>query len=266
MAERGLVRRFLTRPAVERVVATGLRSSAVRERGRFVFRELTGRRGVSRYRLRGSPFVAFLRHGTPDVATLDDVFYSRHYEPPEPVARLLGSLGRPPEVLDLGANVGLFGLWALERFPGARVISFEPDPGNAELLRRCAEANDGSWELVAAAAWTSDGSVPFAAGGFSVSRIEPASGKRVPAADVLPRLARADLAKVDIEGSEWAILGDERFQHSLPRTLVLEYHSHMCPEASPRDAAERILRGVGLELESGQTFGRDHGIVWAWRP
>jgi FkbM family methyltransferase len=251
---------------VERVVATGLRSTAVQERVRFVARELAGRRGVARYRLRESGLKAYLRHGTPDVATLDDVFYSRHYDPPQPVDELLRGLGRAPEVLDLGANVGLFGLFALERFPDSRVLSFEPDGANAALLRQCAAVNDGRWEVVEAAAWTEDGSVPFVSGEYSISRIDPAAPRTVRAVDVLPLLERADWAKIDIEGAEWAILADPRFAGCSPRALVLEYHQHLCPDSSPLALAEQTLHASGYSVEPGQSFGPGHGIVWAWRP
>ena len=43
--------------------------------------------------------------------TLDEVFHVRDYELPEAVARELESLDAP-RVLDLGANIGLFGLFA----------------------------------------------------------------------------------------------------------------------------------------------------------
>ena len=40
-----------------------------------------------------------------------------------------------PMVLDLGANVGVWSLAALERWPGARVLAVEPHPVTAALLR-----------------------------------------------------------------------------------------------------------------------------------
>jgi hypothetical protein len=107
--------------------------------------------------------------------------------------------------------------------------------------------------------------VPFRSGDFSVSRVDPSAELSVPAVDVLPLLEGADLAKVDIEGAEWAILGDSRFTHSSPGALVLEYHPHLCPEPGPADVAEQLLRAAGYRIEWGQTFGEGHGIVWAWR-
>jgi len=39
-------------------------------------------------------------------------------------------------VIDVGANVGFFSLFAYERFPNAKIFSFEPVPNNFEKLKR----------------------------------------------------------------------------------------------------------------------------------
>lgn len=43
--------------------------------------------------------------------------------------------------VDIGANSGLFALWFKQRYPQARVLSFEPFPTNYERLRHTIEAN-----------------------------------------------------------------------------------------------------------------------------
>ena len=256
---------------MERFVATLLRSSVVRESLRFAARELAGRRRLAGYRLRTSGRLVYVRHGTPDVVTLDEVFYSRDYEPPLPVEAILESLRRPPEVLDLGANIGLFGVFVLERFPRARITAFEPDAANTEVLHRCVAANDhsGAWRVVEAAAANHDGTVAFSSGRFALSRVELpealVDAGHVRAVDVFPYLSRADLLKMDIEGGEWAILGDRRFGRGAPAALVLEYHPHLCPEPDPRRAATRIVASAGYELEVGDQLADGSGILWAWR-
>jgi FkbM family methyltransferase len=40
------------------------------------------------------------------------------------------------DILDIGANVGSFALWASARWPGSRVQSFEPHPGTFEFLKQ----------------------------------------------------------------------------------------------------------------------------------
>ena len=246
---------------VEPLVAAVLRASPVEERGRFLARELRGRPVRQVYRLRGTGAVVYVRHRTPDVAALGEVFYERQYEPPAAVANFLDGLGRPPAILDLGANVGYFTIFASARFPGSRVVAFEPDRANAELMRQTLDANDLDFELVEAAASTTDGEVPFAAGGFTTSRIE-AGGDPVPAVDVLPRLTEFDLAKIDIEGGEWALLADSRFPQHAPATLVLEFHPHLAP---PGADAQRVLEAAAYSVERRLGFGEGHGLLWAVR-
>ena len=126
-----------------------LESTAVRGSARFVVRELSGRVALVRYALRSSGRPIYLRHNTADPLVLAEVFYARHYDLPDPVARFLGGLGRPPEIVDLGANIGLFGVLMLDRFPGARITAFEPDRSNAEIHRRAMAENDARRQLAA---------------------------------------------------------------------------------------------------------------------
>ena len=40
-----------------------------------------------------------------------------------------------PVILDIGANIGSFAAWAIQRWPGCFVHCYEPLPANFELLR-----------------------------------------------------------------------------------------------------------------------------------
>lgn len=263
-------RRLLTLPRVERLVAVPLRGSAVRETGRFVLRELARRRMLARYHVRESGRPVLVRTGTADVAVLDDVFYSRHYTLPEPVSAALASLERPPVALDLGANVGYFGVYFLGLFPEASVVSVEPDAANAAVLRRCVELNHSDrWTVIEAAAQDREGTVLLASGRFSTSRVEQdrtgPGTEEVPAVDVFPLLEKTDLAKVDIEGSEWGILGDARFRDTAPPVVVLEYHEHLCPGPDPKRLAIELLEQAGFAVAPTFEFDGGQGLVWAWR-
>jgi 31-O-methyltransferase len=59
-----------------------------------------------------------------------EIFVDRIYTPPGfPV------LGPAPTIFDVGANIGLFSLFALDQWPDARVFAFEPVPQIFEVLR-----------------------------------------------------------------------------------------------------------------------------------
>jgi FkbM family methyltransferase len=244
-----------------------IHASPVRGSAHFVWRELSGSRRLAQYRLRRSGRTVFIRHNTADPIVLAEIFYSGHYEPPDEVARALDCLGRPPALLDLGANIGLFGLWALERFPGARITAFEPDPANAAIARRCIDASGAidRWRLIEAAVADRDGRVSFLSGEFCRSRIEPQHGGLQVEADVFPYFDGIDLAKVDIEGGEWVILADPRFRTLDVPALALEYHADQAPGSDPRRLALDAVRGAGYEAEVVEEFGPGQGMLWAWR-
>jgi FkbM family methyltransferase len=272
-ARPGPLRRLLTHPRVEPVVATILRSSVVRVPPRFVARELAGRKVTGAYRLREAPLTVLVRHGTPDVVTLDEVFLTRDYEVPREVSERLSAA---PAVLDLGANAGYFGLYALAAWPDARLTAVEADPANVDVLRRLIAANRvpaDRWRVVAACAAERAGEVEFLAGAFSLSRLAAAGAAppgarslRVPAVDALALLEEADVAKIDIEGGEWAIVCDPRFPAAAPPALVLEYHPELCPEPDPHALARRRLEAAGLTVREVWSRADGHGILWGWKP
>jgi FkbM family methyltransferase len=258
------LRRVLTSRHVEPVVATVLRASPVRRVDLFLARELRPSPEPARYRLRESRATVFVRHRTPDVAALGEVFYEKQYEPPDLVAKRLAALDGPLSIVDLGANVGFFGVFAMSRYPGAQLTAVEPDPSNLRLLVRTMNANGWSWDVVQAAAMTADGQVGFATGGFTTSRIEPA-GELVSAVDAFSLFRRADLAKVDIEGAEWSILEDPRLATAAPAVIVLEYHPYLCPREDPSGYAPARLASAGYHVERTIAFDEGHGLLWAWR-
>jgi FkbM family methyltransferase len=236
----------------------------------FLLRELLRRPGTHLYRLRESGVEVALRHTGVDAATLAEVFYQRFYDPPEPVAQALGA---PVEIVDLGANIGMFGAFAAGRWPAARIVAYEPDPANAALHERTIEANDRGprWMLVKAAAGTRDGEARFVAGLHVGSHLLAGdalgadSAISVPVRDVLAQIAAADLVKMDIEGGEWSILSDPRFASDPPKALVLEYHPRRDPDETPAAAVDRLLHAAGLRTQTIWRAEDGHGMVWAWR-
>jgi tRNA1(Val) A37 N6-methylase TrmN6 len=47
-----------------------------------------------------------------------------------------GFSGRGLTVLDIGANVGAFSIWADMRWPGSTIYAYEPHPGTFAMLER----------------------------------------------------------------------------------------------------------------------------------
>ncbi len=243
------------------------------------------------YTLRESGLRAQIRHPLLDMWVLEELFRFGAYEPPRQVGETLDLLGRPPRILDLGGHVGLFGLFAFGRFDGVSVVSFEPDPRNAQVLRRCIEANalGERWRLVEACAGTGEGTVEFDSA-FHLSGVarggRELAGKRdeisaafpfmagapllsperhvVAVQDVLPAAMDVDLLKIDIEGGEWEILSDPRFKATAAVALVLEYHATENEGSGACARAHELLGGAGFQTRQAAQDG-DAGVIWAWR-
>jgi FkbM family methyltransferase len=267
----------VSRPALKAAVAARIRAPrrarAVRERARFLVRDLApGGPTVATYRLRNSDLVVVLRHHTPDLTALDQVFCEEIYALPPPVARALERLGPRLRVVDLGANIGLFAAYMLERFPQARITAFEPDPFNADILRKCVRANaatKASWNVIEACAATEDGTIEFFAGQYLESGLVPpnrgAASSSVPAVDVFRHLGDIDLLKLDIQGGEWAIVRDPRFPRVPATAIALEYHPQLGPSSCPREEVTRVLVDAGYTIEPFVEKAPGLGELWAWR-
>jgi FkbM family methyltransferase len=265
----GLVRRLARAPLFRRLTSVGsllrlsfsLRATLVRERARFVRNELQRSPVTATYRLRSSGVAVTIRHRTGDVMVLDEIFSQREYELPEGIA-----LAEDLDAVDLGANIGLFGAWLLGVSPGARIVGYEPDPGNAAVHRATIAANglEDRWRLVEAFAGTSAGTTRFTAGLYAVSH--EGEGIEVAVVDALPDLLDADFVKIDIEGAEWPILADPRFKELRADVVVLEYHTQGAPGPDPARAAEDALSAAGFEcVHAARKPAYGAGIVWGRR-
>jgi FkbM family methyltransferase len=262
-----------------------LAARAVTRSARFAVNELFLVRGIRRYRLRHSGQTLFLRHGVMDPYVVNEVIMERAYVPPPQVEEALRRVAAP-RIVDVGAHIGTATLFLLNRFPTARVLAVEPQPEAAAMLRRTVAVNnlDGQCEVLQAAAGVADGNARMA--GYSafahfaradttepVDYLPPlrkyqaggAETVEVDVVDILPRLAGADLVKMDIEGAEWPIFRDPRFPSLGISALVLEYHPQGAPETDTAAAARRLLRDAGFTVgEPFRQYG-PVGMIWAWR-
>jgi len=282
----GIVRfaplRFVARgPVVQRALLAYRGARVVKERMRFLVRELAGLRGPASYRLAETDATFLVRHnverltepigpGTGDPYVLVELFHRRHYEPPPGVARRIDGR-RPLRVLDLGANIGLFGLFVLARYPDAEVTALEPDPGSAAMLRRCIDLNGlGSrWRLVEACAGTEERQVSFMADEFANSHIvarDAPGAIEVGMVDFYELARGFDFIKMDIQGGEWDLLRDPRLSSVDAPALVLEWHAASSQEDDPLEAVTVRLSEAGYHIvrvdpaPTSQT-----GVVWAGR-
>jgi len=140
----------------------------------------------------------------------------KQYEPH--VTKALHRLLSPGSTfIDVGANIGFFSLLAASRVgSGGRVIAFEPNPSNCELIHRSITANgfEKIITLHSAAVAEKKGQLYFTAPGIDsngrvINPAEAAGGaitlssvEAVALDDVLADTNRVDVIKIDVEGAE----------------------------------------------------------------
>lgn len=130
-------------------------------------------------------------------------------------------------VVDVGANVGIFSIAARVNFPEAEIHAYEPNPDNLPHLKSQAESlglsvyeeavsfKDGSCGLVSSYRHDTSARMALGEGEIKVSGLST----------ILDRFSSrsVDLLKLDCEGSEFQILRDsENLQYF--KYVTLEYH------------------------------------------
>lgn len=263
------LRRVGAHPTLEPYVAAGLRARHVRGSARFFLGEAL-HRGAGDYEVRRTGQVLRIEHGTTDAATLDQAFIQDVFTPSTRIQSAIADLPRGFTALDLGANVGMWSAWVASLRPDARIRAVEPVARNVKSLRvnLANVCPVGSWDLVDAAAATTNGTVTFGGGDFTNGRVldDDADGITVRAIDALPLIADADLVKIDIEGGEWPILLDSRFADAAPPVLMLEVHPMGVPSDNPVTYADSMLRAIGYDTTPPTAMDYPGtGIIWATR-
>lgn len=190
--------------------------------------------------------------------------------------------GTPPDdavIVDLGASIGVFSIYAAATARNVRVYAYEPMPPFFRLLEDNVRLNGrgGAITCVNAAVAGTAAERDLYVGGtsFFFPTLLPSTADasaprtRVPCTtldDVVAahRLARVDLLKMDIEGAEYEVLYGAHACLERVREIRMEYHTV--------DQAERNLEGLKRFLTArGYRIAREradtptNGTLWAVR-
>lgn len=113
----------------------------------------------------------------------------------------------PRTVLDIGANVGLFSLWAAKKWPDARIDAYEPWPENADDFEKNLSNFDNVTLFRKAAGMNREMRTMRAGRNRMCCSLLATEGEEisVPVEDA-DRLRSAEFIKIDTEGSEVDIL------------------------------------------------------------
>lgn len=217
------------------------------------------------------PLIARFRDGRsfefrdlPDIATWWQIF-CRNIYPVQSDDRV---------IIDAGANVGAFTLYALNRSRSAKVIAIEPFPETFSRLKAAVEQSPfrDRVELVNAAVSSHSGSVFMQSGQIGsqfrrvLSERFSENGTLVRSctlSEILERInGEIDFLKMDIEGSEYAsILTTAVETLRRIRRVTLEFHPLDGPDASqPRNLVQRFEE-AGFRAIEVQDHGEGYGIA-----
>ena len=168
---------------------------------------------------------------------------------------------RPGDVFyDLGANIGLFSLLAARCVgDSGKVFSFEPDPINADRIRRNASRNSFSQiTVVESGVWSSTGTLDFSmadraspdrgVGSFFPPNTGVASTPVgvISLDDFVRDAPQPDAIKCDVEGAEIQVLhGAQQLLASRHPWIVGEMHS----QSNDRECRE-FLSGLGYTFSA----------------
>jgi FkbM family methyltransferase len=183
-----------------------------------------------------------------------DGCYWFHSEKPDPI------------IVDCGSNIGISILFFKMLYPRALVIGFEPDPNTFDVLCENVRVNRiENVELHNIALSDDDRDIDFIVSsekqgsllnGVFAERLRGVAIK-VPAKRLSPFIPdRADLMKMDIEGSESIVMNELEASGTLGRIghIHLEYHHHII---RAQDSMAEMLgllerNGFGYQLQARQ--------------
>lgn len=175
----------------------------------------------------------YLRNGFSDTVIFSQIFIYEELDFDLPFS--------PKIIIDCGANIGLSTLYFKFKYPDVKIVSVEPEASNFELLKKNTAAytdihllKNGIWNKTCDLYLvdTGEGHDSFQVSETPTDKNLAARIEAVSIADVLERfgLAKVDLVKMDIEGSEYACFkGNHSEWTEKTVCIAVEIHEHMHP-------------------------------------
>lgn len=190
------------------------------------------------------------------------IYWRGDYEAPRPLENVR-------KVVDLGANVGYSCIYWCKRYPECSVTALEPHPVHVKVMQGNLARNGllDRVSLVAAAAGAKQRHSYLTDARTSSAVTDEASDFEIDVLDIFREPCMEgpiDILKIDIEGGEYELLSDPRFEKLDVRTLVLEWHA--TPERPDgKDWCVQKLGELGYETEIGSEDLPLAGLIWAFR-
>ncbi|GAB6878850.1 FkbM family methyltransferase [Halorubrum gandharaense] len=191
------------------------------------------------------------------------------------IGDFLDSIEDEDVVYDIGANTGLYSLFAATKCPRGKVVAFEPYPPNVEVLRRDIARNSlNNIKVVESAISNSGGEIEFnqpeeddiGYGSSSIDTDGTDGSLTVPTTTVDTLVEDSEIpppnvVKIDVEGAEQLVIDGMMETLSGPSCRVLYCEIHL-PGVSKRpsiedfggspDELEAKLEGLGFTVQRVQ--------------
>ena len=165
-----------------------------------------------------------LRSHTTDIAVLAEILVGHSYE------ALPNGDTKVDTVVDLGSNIGLSFRWLRARYPEARFVCVEPDPGNLAVLRANVRSVDPEAAVIAKCIGGRERTVALAStdGEWGFRMTDLAGGDvSVTTMDALIQstgIERIGVLKCDVEGAEAEVFADCRSWIDRVDAMSVECH------------------------------------------
>jgi FkbM family methyltransferase len=230
----------------------------------YLFNYVLRIRKPAEYRLRSG---FRLIDGTGTLAgTLAQVFVRKQY----------GSVERSRVIVDIGANIGGFAVYAAQSCQDAQIYCYEPEQRNFDLLKRNIAINrlEGRVSAFNCAVASSRGQRRLAVGESPLNSFhtlpEGASRQAVKCTtmrNILEDhgLEAIDVLKMNCEGAEYEILeGCSESDFERIASIRLEYHILDSPGRNGKSLS-RLLEARGYKIERFTQRLKESGFIWATR-
>lgn len=200
-----------------------------------------------------------------DLSVIDEIFIDKMYRSTESIILNLSSnsAGRQSSIiLDIGAHIGLFSIYASALNPKVKIIALEPEPNNFALMKENLKLNHCENVVVKNIALVSDGqqNIDLYLSENSHNHTttpnhlttQPLDHVIVPATNLgklikQNKLDKISLLKMDIEGTEFEIFENvEDKILNIVENIAVEYHED---ENNKRADLENIIRSHGFSVE-----------------
>lgn len=181
--------------------------------------------------IKGFPELFFRKNST-DTRVFNQIFYWKEYD-------FIDVQYVPETIIDCGANIGMFAIWAVRRYPNAKVISVEPSQTNFEMLKRntgmlknVSLLNKGIWNRISdlEIVDTGDGEWQFHTVEIPAPTVTSVSATTIDAIMQMHGMDEVGLLKIDIESAEKELFENDT-DAWLPKVkvMVIELHDRMKP-------------------------------------